>query len=130
MKELYVLIISSVILFLFVSPALSGENTTLSKKAATLKMGMARQDVITLLGNSSWAVIPTDRGELYLNSSTVALALYWKNTPCSPVAVDFDHNYKVVGWDEGRASCGANAYLFEPSDAYSCRKQDRKNLCE
>ena len=90
---------------------------------------MSRQDVITLLGNSSWAVIPTDKGELYLNSSTVALGLYWKNTPCSPVAVDFDNSDKVVGWDEGRASCGDNAYLFDPPDDYSCRKADRAGFC-
>lgn len=112
-----------------VSSAFSGEITNLSKKAATLTIGMSRQDVINLLGNSSWAVIPTDKGDFHLSSVRVILALYWKNTPCSPVVVDFDDVYKVIGWDEGRALCGDDANLYEPSNEYSCSKKDRTELC-
>lgn len=112
-----------------VSSAFSAEITSLSKKAATLTIGMSRQDVVSLLGIPSWAVIPTDKGDFHLSSVRAILGLYWKNTPCSPVVVDFDDAYKVIGWDEGRALCGDDASLYEPSIEYSCSKKDRAELC-
>lgn len=129
MKKVSLMVTLAVSAF-YVSYAFSGEITNLSKKAAKLKIGMSRQDVISLLGNPSWAVIPTDKGDFYISSSSVALGLYWKNTPCSPVVVDFDNTYKVDGWDEGRALCGDEAYLFEPSNEYSCSNGDRAEFCK
>lgn len=123
--------VCSAILIFFVSSAFSGEVTSLSKKAATLTIGISRQDVISLLGGTpSWAVIPADKGDFHLSSARVIFGLYWKNTPCSPVVVDFDDAYKVIGWDEGRALCGDDANLYEPSNEYSCNNEDRAKFCE
>jgi len=108
---------------------LSGSMTILSKKASGLKIGMKRKVVISLFGHASWAVMPGDKGDLALPDPRIKLELYWKNTPCSPVAVQFDSAYKVIGWDEGRASCGEDAYFLEPPDDYSCAKADRSNFC-
>ncbi len=130
MKRMSALIMCSCLLTFVVSSVFSGEVTDLSKKAATLTIGMPRQNVINLLGNPSWAVIPADKGDFHLSSTRVILGLYWKNTPCSPVVVDFDNAYKVIGWDEGRALCGDDAQLYEPSEEYSCSKKDRYELCK
>ena len=123
------LILSLVIMLPF-SYAFSGEVTSLSKKASGLKIGMSRQSVISLLGNPAWAVIPGDKGDFSLPDPRIRLELYWKNTPCSPVVVQFNSAYKVTGWDEGRAFCGKDAQLFEPSNEYSCGKGDRSKLCK
>ena len=120
----------SLMIILSFSYAFSGEVTSLSKKASELKLGMSRQSVISLLGHPTWAVIPGDKGDLALPDPRINLELYWKNTPCSPVVIQFDSAYKVTGWDEGRAFCGKDARLFEPSNEYSCGKADRSKLCK
>lgn len=129
MKKIQVLIVALIVAFPL-SHALSGEITSLSRKASGLKIGMTRQAVINLLGASTWAVIPGDQGDLALPDPRIRLELYWKNPPCSPVVVQFDSSYKVTGWDEGRAICGKDAHLFEPSNEYLCGKADRTKFCK
>jgi len=125
-------LISIVILIMVLSSsfAFSGAVTSLSKKASGLKIGMSRQAIISLLGHPTWAVIPNDKGDLALPDPRIRLELYWENTPCSPVVVQFDSVYKVTGWDEGRAFCGKDAHLFEPSNDYSCKRSDRAKFCK
>lgn len=129
MRKIQILIIALIMVFPL-SNAFSGTVTNLSKKASGLKIGLSHQAVISLLGNPAWAVIPGDKGDLSLPDSRIRLELYWKNTPCSPVVVQFDSTNKVTGWDEGRAFCGKDAHLFEPSDEYACGKVDRSKLCK
>lgn len=129
MKKIYIPILILIIVFPL-SYAFSGEITALSKKASKLKLRMSRQSAINLLGHSTWAVIPSDKGELALPDPRIKLELYWKNPDCTPVIVQFDSSYKVTGWDEGRAYCGKDAYLFEPPVEYSCSKSDRKKYCK
>ena len=124
------IIILTVMVVLPWSYAFSGEVTSLSKKASGLKIGMPRQVVISLLGHPTWAVIPNDKGELALPDPRIKIELYWKNTPCSPVVVQFNSAHKVTGWDEGRAFCGKDAHLFEPSNDYSCVKAERAKFCK
>ena len=129
MKKIQILIIALIVAFP-ISHVLSGEITSLSKKASALKIGMTRQAAINLLGTSAWAVIPGDKGDLELPDPRIRLELYWKNPPCSPMVVQFDSSYKVTGWDEGKAFCGKDAHLFEPSNEYSCGKADRTKFCK
>jgi len=112
------------------SYAFSGGVTSLSKKASELKIGMSRKVVINLLDHPTWAVIPSDKGDFALPDPRIKLELYWKNTPCSPVVVQFNSVYKVTGWDEGRVYCGKDAYLLEPPNNYSCGKADRSKFCK
>lgn len=129
MRRIHISILILTILLSF-SYAFSGEVTSLSKKASGLKLGMSRQMVINLLGHSTWAVIPGDKGEFALPDPRIALELYWKNTPCSPVVVQFNSTHKVTGWDEGRAFCGKDAHLLQPSTEYSCGRSDRAQFCK
>lgn len=121
--------IASIVIF-SLSYALAAEFTSLSKKASKLKLRMSRQTVIGNLGQPTWAVIPSDKGEVSLPDTNIKLELHWKNTPCSPVVVQFDSAYKVIGWDEGRAICGKDAHIFELSNKYSCGKKNRAKLCK
>jgi len=109
MRKLKILVIVLIVVFPL-SYAFSGEITNLSKKASGLKIGLSHQTVISILSNPTWAVIPGDKGDLSLPDPRIKLELYWKNTPCSPVVVQFDSAYKVTGWDEGRAFCGKDVY--------------------
>jgi len=129
MKKIYIPILILIIV-IPLSYAFSGEVTTLSQKASELKLRMSRKAVINLLGHPTWAVMPSDKGEWALPDSRIKLELYWKNTPCSPVIVQFNSAYKVTGWDEGRGFCGKDVHLFEPSNEYSCGKSDRKIFCK
>ena len=131
MKKFRISILMLSLMIIFASSyAFSGQVTSLSKKASRLKIGMSRKSVISLLGHATWAVIPGDKGDLALPDSMISLELYWRNRPCSPVVVEFDSAYKATGWDEGRAICGKDAQLFEPSNKYSCDKADRLKLCK
>jgi hypothetical protein len=89
---------------------------------------MHRRAVIRLLGPATWASLPTDKGELALPDASFSLELRWRNPGCTPVAVAFDHEGRVSGWDEGRV-CFADAERFEPGAEYSCTKKDRRALC-
>jgi hypothetical protein len=131
MKKRYFL--GLVLFFIIALPSshsLSGEVTGLSRKATDLKAGMSRKSVISLIGHPTWAVIPGDKGDLSLPDPGIKIELYWKNTPCSPIVVQFGNAHKVTGWDEGRAFCGEAAHLLEPSNEYSCSKADRSKLCK
>ena len=129
-RKLFTISILSLIIALSLSYTYANEITNLSKKASKLKLKMSRQEVISLLGYPTWAVISSDEGELALPDPRIRLELYWKNTPCSPVVVQFDGNYKTTGWDEGRAVCGKDVYLLDPPKEYSCDKTDRTDLCK
>ena len=120
----------SLMIILTFSYAFSGEVTSLSKKASKLKLGMSLQSVISLLVHPTWAVIPGDKGDFDLPDPRIKLELYFKNTPCSPIVVQFNSAYKVTGWDEGRAFCGRDAQLLERSNEYSCGEGDRSKLCK
>jgi hypothetical protein len=112
------------------SNAFSGEVTELSKKASLLELGMTRKAVIKFLGHSTWAILPSDKGEWSLPDPRIKLELYWQNRPCSPVVVSFNNEYRVTGWDEGRGFCGEDVSVVEPTDEYLCDKSDRKNICK
>lgn len=118
------------ILILPLPYALSGDLPAITKRAKQLKVSSSRQSAIKLLGHSTWAIIPSDKGDWALSDPKIKLELYWKNRPCSPVIVQFDSAYKIIGWDEGRSACGNYAHLFEPPDEYSCNKPDRANFCK
>ena len=124
------IMIIAVFVILPLSYAFSGETTILSKKASQLKFGMSKQATIGLLGQPTWVIIPSDEGEFSLPNSRIRLELYWKNTPCAPVIVQFDGKYKTIGWDQGIAFCGKDVYLFEPPEEYLCTKADRAKFCE
>lgn len=132
-KHVAILFFISILILIIVFPfpyASASDLTTLSKEASQLKLRTSRQSVIKLLGHSTWAVIPSDKGELALPDPRIKLELYWKNTPCSPVVVQFDSAYKTSGWDEGRSFCGKDAHQFEPPKEYSCDKLDRAKFCK
>ena len=131
MRKLFIsILIITLMIVLPFSYAFSSEVTSLSKKASGLKIGMSRQAVISLFGHPTWAIIPNDKGDLALPDPRIKLELYWKNTPCSPVVVQFNSVYKVTGWDEGRAFCGKDAHLLEPPNEYLCGKADRSKFCK
>ncbi|MBN8740940.1 MAG: hypothetical protein J0H86_15665 [Xanthomonadaceae bacterium] len=107
------------------------ELTALSAKAGGLETGMTRNQVIARLGPPTWAVLPSDTGDFKIPDSSISLMLAWKNAPCAPVVVDFDHSGKVIGWDEGRAVCGKDVELLrlELPGSRSCSQADRSRAC-
>lgn len=105
------------------------EPTPLSQKAAQLKYGMSRTAVIDLLGNPDWASIPGDSGDYALPDPSFGLELRWRNAGCSSVAVLFNLQQRVNGWDEGRL-CVKGVEELEPNANYACSKSDRKRYCE
>jgi hypothetical protein len=117
------------IILIFIFTSLATAITPLSKKASTLHMGMSRAAVIKLLGKATWAIIPSDGGAYALQDPNTRLELHWRNPGCTTVVVVFNQNIKVTGWDEGRGICSKEAKLFNPSDIYSCDKNDRKKYC-
>lgn len=100
----------------------------ISAKAASLKMGMTRQAVISLLGPAMWASIPGDKGDLALPDPRISLELRWPSPGCFPVVASFDQSGKLSGWDEGRV-CVKDADRFNPPAEYACTKKDRSRLC-
>lgn len=105
--------------------------TQASKKAATISMSSDQRAVLNVLGPPTWVAVPLDDGAFRLTNDAVSFVLYWRNTPCSPVAVSFDSSGRAVGVDEGRGVCGPNVQLFElePSVDYACSLEDRAELC-
>jgi hypothetical protein len=101
--------------------------TELSKKAARLKRGMTRAEVIGLLGTPTWVRLPTDRREDALEAGQT-LELHWANGNCNPVAVVFNSK-GVSGWDEGRALCLDKPYPYVPADKVSCKQKERAKYC-
>ena len=130
MKKINFVFVIILLVFLLPAVAFTGGVTNLSKKAANLKLGMSRKAAINLLGRATWAVIPSDKGELALPDPRIRLELYWKNPGCTTVVVQFNKHFKVTGWDEGRAYCGKDAHLFEPSGEYSCSEPNRAKYCK
>jgi hypothetical protein len=111
--------------------ATAGVLTPLSQRASQLKLGMTRAEAIDLLGHATWASIPGDRGEFAPSAPEVALELFWRNPGCKPVVVDFDRDFKVIGWDEDRDCLpDADVHLGEPPDKFSCRRPDRAGFCQ
>ena len=132
-KHVAILFFISILILILVFPvsyAISGDLTALSKKAAQLKLTASRQSAIKLLGPSTWAVIPGDKGEWAISDPKIKLELYWKNRPYEPLIVQFDSAYKIVGWDEGRTGCGTYCHYFEPPNEYSCDELDRTKFCK
>ena len=132
-KYVVILFFVSIPILILVFPlpyAFTGDLPPITKKATQLKIAASRQSAIKLLGHSTWAIIPSDKGEWALSDPKIKLELYWKNRPCSPVVVQFDSAYKITGWDEGRSACGNYAHLFEPPDEYLCNKPDRAKFCK
>ena len=84
----------------------------------------SREDVVARLGPATWAILPTDGGELAIEPG-VALSLLWDNGECRPVEFWFDHRMRVSGSDGGRL-CGAVQISRE---RYSCKRKDRERYC-
>lgn len=104
--------------------------TALTKKAASLKLKMSRVEVIKLLGKPTWAILPSDKGELALPKGT-ALELYWSNTGCGPVIVMFNKAMQATGWDQGQFCMeGAGAAMNPKERSLSCKNKDRKIICQ
>lgn len=93
--------------------------TALSKKAADLKVGMTKAQVLELLGPATW-------GD---SDKEVPLTLAWSNGNCNPVVVTFDKNMKVDGWDEGRVECRSSTYTDVPDVQYSCEDPHNLGIC-
>jgi len=93
--------------------------TKLSKKAAHLKVGMTKAQVLELLGSATWG--DADKG--------VPLTLAWRNGNCNPVVVTFNKNMKVDGWDEGRVECRDSTYTDVPDVQYACEDPDNLGIC-
>lgn len=112
-----------------IPPELTPRVSPLSQKAAQLVIGMLRKDVIALLGEPTWAALPRDGNDFIIQDPSIAFSLYWKNPGCAPIAVDFNKQQKIMGWDQGRI-CLAGAEKLEPPAKYSCSKRDRTYLCK
>lgn len=112
-----------------IPPELTKTISALSQKAAELKMGMSHKEVLHILGDATWAALPRDGKDYILPDPSVALSLYWKNPGCVPVAVDFDRQHKLVGWNQGRL-CLDGAERLEPPAKYDCNKKDRNKFCK
>lgn len=93
--------------------------TQLSKKAAHLKVGMTKKQVLDLLGPATWG--DKDKG--------IPLTLAWRNGNCNPVVVTFDKHMKVDGWDEGRVECKDSTYEDVPDVQYSCSDTNNLGIC-
>lgn len=93
--------------------------TGLSKKAANLKVGMTKAQVLELLGPATWG--DSDKG--------IPLTLAWRNGNCNPVVVTFDKNMKVDGWDEGRVECKSSTYTDVPDVQYACEDPHNLGIC-
>jgi len=111
----------------------AAEVTSLSKSAASIKMGMSRSNIIAKLGPADFVVHSADAGdsaqELRDFAPGVLLELYWKNGKCGPVVVQFNANSKATGWDEGRAICLEKEYSYLPDSQYGCTNSTHSNLC-
>jgi len=111
----------------------NAETTNLSRKAAGLKMGMSRSDVIAKLGPADFVVHSSDTGEsaqeLRQYGSGILFELYWKNGKCGPVVAQFNGSSKATGWNEGRALCLDEEYTYLPDSHYSCATSANSNLC-
>lgn len=112
-----------------IPPELTKTISALSQKAAELKMGMSHKEVMHMLGDATWAALPRDGKDYILPDPSVALSLYWKNPGCVPVAVDFDKQHKLIGWNQGRL-CIDGAERLEPPAKYDCTKKDRSKFCK
>jgi hypothetical protein len=114
-------------------PAISAElkaRTELSKKASKLTLDFKRRGVINYLGPPTWAIIPGDTGDWALPDPRIAFELYWKNAPYFPVAVPFNWDEKVTGWNAGYMNCGEQIDVCEPEDEHLCTRPDRSKYCD
>ena len=121
------ILICLILILLIAGYAFAG-TTILSKKAATLKIGISLKSVVKLLGNPTWLILSTDGGEF---EGAVPLGLYqlmWENGDCLPVSVHFNMANKVTGWDEGRSYCGSDVKAFNPNASYSIQNKNRNSF--
>lgn len=102
--------------------------TELSRKAARLQNGMPRSKVILLLGRPDWVIVPTDVDEDWECPRGVALCLVWRNGRNYPVIVDFDPNYSVCGWEEGRYEIAGEIELELPPDRFLSTNPGRQQF--
>jgi hypothetical protein len=104
--------------------------TELSKKAATLEVGMERAVVVSELGKPTWVMLPGDKSD-FAPQKGEAVLLIWNNSPCDPVEVIFDASMTVTGWSEGRALCKEKGeYEHNPKKGkFSCNEKKRAKFC-
>lgn len=120
--------------FVLAAGGLAGQEnaTSLSGRTASLEKGMSHENVLQVLGKPDWAVLESDAGEFTISNppdvteeNKTKFALYWRNKNCTPVVVEFNKYFQVLGWDKGR-QCG---YTYELPARYSCSKGDRTRYC-
>jgi hypothetical protein len=101
-----------------------------AEKAANLRLGMAKVDVIQVLGTPDWVVLETDGGR-WAGLDRGMYELRWKNGELTPIIVQFSAENKVTGWVKGRpcAEGDGGARSFYPPDDFSCRRPERKHFC-
>jgi len=102
--------------------------TDLSRKAANVRSGMTRTQVLNLLGPPTWALLPTDSGD-WAEAIDDGFNLMWRNGKCNPVTVTFDNRARVDGRDEGTAVCDEKTWTAVPRPEYACTKKDRVKYC-
>ncbi|SIN72423.1 hypothetical protein [Halodesulfovibrio marinisediminis] len=103
--------------------------TPLSRKAQKLRMGMSKASVIRMFGKPTWAIIPGDKdGDYDILMGDMVLELQWDNGSCVPVAVSFDIQMEVIGWDEGRLCL--DKPVFNPPDEWKCSAPTRAKYCK
>lgn len=105
-------------------PGKQGEEVHVS----VVKLGLSRKEVIDIMGDADWALIPEDKGDWKLDGEVSGLKLFWRNGGCAPLSITFDRSMKVSGWNE-TAYCGPNLSLFEPGADRSCSLSDRADHC-
>ena len=106
--------------------------TKLSKKTKKIKPGMSREEVLSILGPPTWAILPSDGGQFSIsNYSQIRLELRWDNGPqCLPVTVQFDRDHEVVSVGKGRTCdrSGFDESMF-PTGEHGCWNEDRAEMC-
>ena len=93
---------------------------------------MSKPEVFFILGSPNWVILPIDVGEFEnLDKDKIILQYYWKNGKCNAVAVDFDYEGRLIGWDGGRALCLETPYPDEylPGAEYLCTNE-RQRYCD
>lgn len=86
-----------------IAEAKAGIKTELSRKAQEVGLGMLRKEVISLLGNPSYAITPKNLAtQGYDRQSDIEYVLTWDNPECSRVEVIFDANDRTTGWNRGQ----------------------------
>lgn len=100
--------------------------TALSRKAASVRMGMPRASVMALLGSPSNVIAPQNLAKQnYERSREIDHVLTWDNPECYRVEMVFGSDDRLTGWDRGEL-CTAERPLPQ---AYSCAKPANARYC-